>query len=100
MSDHIADSSPTLTQDAARTFNYPWAAAPDIIRANQKDAYFQSALLTHLSSVIRALYGTRQVVRRFRRGMHTIVRAWRHHPPHHRLAVRGLLGPSLRKALA
>ena len=59
MSDHVVDSSARLTQDPTRTFNYPWAAAPDIIRANQKDAYFQSALLTHLSSVIRALYGTR-----------------------------------------
>ncbi|KAK4499982.1 hypothetical protein PRZ48_008168 [Zasmidium cellare] len=59
MSDHVRDSSPSLTADPARTFNYPWAAAPDIIRANQKDAYFQSTLLTHLSSVIRALYGTR-----------------------------------------
>lgn len=61
MSDHIRDSSKPLdsnnTQD--RSFNYPWAAAPDIIRANQKDAYFQSILLTQLSSVIRSLYGTR-----------------------------------------
>ncbi|WJZ01966.1 glycosyltransferase family 2 protein [Corynebacterium freiburgense] len=40
----------------------------------------------------RALYGTRQMLRRFRRGMHTILRAWRRHPPHRRLAARGLLG--------
>lgn len=60
--------------------------------------WFQRDLTLDMDA--RALYGTRQVVRRFRRGVHTIVRAWRHHPPHQRLAVRGLLGPSLRKALA
>lgn len=40
----------------------------------------------------RALFGVRQLARRFGRGMHTIVRAWRKHPPHRRLAQRGLLG--------
>ncbi|KAK1063425.1 peroxisome biogenesis factor 10 [Friedmanniomyces endolithicus] len=57
MSDHIRDSATFGAQDAS--FNYPWAAAPDIIRSNQKDAYFQSMLLTHLSGVIRCLYGAR-----------------------------------------
>ncbi|CAK4029377.1 Peroxisome biogenesis factor 10 [Lecanosticta acicola] len=59
MSDHIRDSGKPLTENSSRSFNYPWAAAPDIIRANQKDAYFQGVLLTQLSSVIRSLYGTR-----------------------------------------
>ncbi|EME80207.1 uncharacterized protein MYCFIDRAFT_166575 [Pseudocercospora fijiensis CIRAD86] len=59
MSDHVQDSNKPLREDPSKTFNYPWAAAPDIIRSNQKDAYFQSILLTQLSSVIRSLYGTR-----------------------------------------
>ncbi|KAK3639495.1 peroxisome biogenesis factor 10 [Elasticomyces elasticus] len=57
MSDHVRDSAKPGAQDAS--FSYPWAAAPDIIRSNQKDAYFQSMLLTHLSGVIRSLYGAR-----------------------------------------
>ncbi|WPH01162.1 peroxisome biogenesis factor 10 [Acrodontium crateriforme] len=59
MSDLVHDrgrSSVTAVED---DFTYPWAAAPDIIRSNQKDAYFQSVLLTQLSSVIRSLYGAR-----------------------------------------
>ncbi|KAF7185295.1 Peroxisome biogenesis factor 10 [Pseudocercospora fuligena] len=59
MSDHVRDSSKPLSEDPSKSFNYPWAAAPDIIRSNQKDAYFQSVLLTQLSAVIRSLYGTR-----------------------------------------
>ncbi|EGP85730.1 unnamed protein product [Zymoseptoria tritici ST99CH_3D7] len=61
MSDHISDRgrSPPTSSDPTQNFNYPYAAAPDIIRSNQKDAYFQSVLLTQLSSVIRSLYGTR-----------------------------------------
>ena len=40
-------------------YQYPFAAAPDIIRSNQKDAYFQGVLLTQLSSILRSLYGAR-----------------------------------------
>ncbi|KAK3069779.1 peroxisome biogenesis factor 10 [Teratosphaeriaceae sp. CCFEE 6253] len=57
MSDHVRNSVSLASPDAR--FSYPWAAAPDIIRSNQKDAYFQSVLLTHLSGVIRSLYGAR-----------------------------------------
>ena len=57
MSDHVRERATFSAQDAS--FNYPWAAAPDIIRSNQKDAYFQSMLLTHLFGVIRSLYGAR-----------------------------------------
>lgn len=39
--------------------HYPFASAPDIIRAHQKDAYFQGVLLTQLSSVLRNIYGAR-----------------------------------------
>ncbi|KAK5134295.1 hypothetical protein LTR08_006724 [Meristemomyces frigidus] len=59
MSDYIRDTGPSIVQDAANTFAYPWATAPDIIRSNQKDAYFQSVLLTQLSGVVRSLYGAR-----------------------------------------
>ena len=38
---------------------YPFAAAPDILRSNQKDAYFQAVLLDNLSGVLRKLYGAR-----------------------------------------
>nr|POE63594.1 peroxisome biogenesis factor 10 [Quercus suber] len=59
MSDHVRDAGGSAVRESADDFTYPWASAPDIIRANQKDAYFQSVLLTQLSSVIRALYGAR-----------------------------------------
>lgn len=38
---------------------YPFATAPDIIRANQKDAYFQGRLLEQLDNITRAIYGAR-----------------------------------------
>ncbi|KAH6651088.1 Pex12 amino terminal region-domain-containing protein [Chaetomium tenue] len=38
---------------------YPFAAAPDIIRAHQKDAYFQGALTNQLSDLHRRLRGAR-----------------------------------------
>ena len=59
MSDYVRDGPRPYAEEPTRGFNYPWAAAPDIIRANQKDAYFQSVLLTQLSSVVRSLYGAR-----------------------------------------
>ena len=51
-----------LCQNVSATalrYNYPFAAAPDIIRSNQKDTYFQGALHEQLSSIIRRLYGVR-----------------------------------------
>ncbi|EKD17205.1 uncharacterized protein L3040_008848 [Drepanopeziza brunnea f. sp. 'multigermtubi'] len=44
---------------ATPSFNYPFAAAPDIIRAHQKDSYFEGILLNHLSALLRRLYGAR-----------------------------------------
>ncbi|KAL2136249.1 hypothetical protein VTI74DRAFT_4682 [Chaetomium olivicolor] len=38
---------------------YPFAAAPDIIRAHQKDAYFQGVLTNQLSDLHRRLRGAR-----------------------------------------
>jgi len=56
-----AHDEPDLVREKPRSTNYqyPFAAAPDIIRSNQKDAYFQGVLLEHLSSIIRKLYGSR-----------------------------------------
>lgn len=48
----------------------------------------------------RALHGVRQIAVRFRRGLYTIVRNWRTHPPHRRLARRGLLGSRMQEVLA
>ncbi|CAD6578196.1 MAG: peroxisome bioproteinsis factor 10 [Alectoria sarmentosa] len=53
--DHVHDIPKPITSDYA----YPFAAAPDIIRSNQKDAYFQGVLLEQLSTILRRLYGSR-----------------------------------------
>ncbi|CAG8960075.1 hypothetical protein HYFRA_00010553 [Hymenoscyphus fraxineus] len=54
MSDHITEKA-----TEGPSFNYPFAAAPDIIRSHQKDAYFEGVLLNHLSNLLRKLYGAR-----------------------------------------
>ncbi|KAH0541908.1 hypothetical protein FGG08_003628 [Glutinoglossum americanum] len=56
-----SDSSSRGTSDNTNNYQYPFAAAPDIIRSNQKDAYFQGVLLEHLSSILRRVYGARFV---------------------------------------
>jgi peroxin-10 len=38
---------------------FPFASSPDVIRANQKDAYFQAVLLEQLSDILRKVYGAR-----------------------------------------
>ncbi|KAI9772288.1 MAG: peroxisome biogenesis factor 10 [Geoglossum simile] len=43
------------------SYQYPFAAAPDVIRSNQKDAYFQAVILEHLSGILRRIYGARFV---------------------------------------
>lgn len=45
--------------DELRGMQYPFAASPDIIRSNQKDAYFQAVLLEQLGDIIRKAYGSR-----------------------------------------
>jgi peroxin-10 len=57
MSDYVRDSAATKPQELS--FQYPFAASPDIIRSHQKDAYFQGVLLERLSSVLRDVYGAR-----------------------------------------
>ncbi|KAL9020255.1 MAG: hypothetical protein Q9185_002538 [Variospora sp. 1 TL-2023] len=41
------------------TFTYPFATSPDIIRSNQKDAFFTTRLTADLSTILRRLYGQR-----------------------------------------
>lgn len=48
-----------ITSASSASYTYPFAAAPDIIRSNQKDTYFQSVLLENLSTILRRLYGSR-----------------------------------------
>lgn len=42
-------------------YQYPFAAAPDIVRSNQKDAYFQGVVFDNISDILRQLYGARFV---------------------------------------
>lgn len=58
-SDHVYSSPPSRPSHATTKYDYPFAAAPDIIRSNQKDVYFQGVLLEQLSSILRTLYGSR-----------------------------------------
>lgn len=58
-SDHVSSSLPSSSSHPATGYNYPFAAAPDIIRSNQKDTYFQGILLEQLSHILRQLYGSR-----------------------------------------
>ena len=53
--DHVHDIPKPIISDYA----YPFAAAPDIIRSNQKDTYFQGVLFEQLSTILRRLYGSR-----------------------------------------
>src|SRR3954447_18406122 len=54
MSDHVSEKTV-----GTPSYNYPFAAAPDIIRSHQKDAYFEGILLNHLSALLRRLYRAR-----------------------------------------
>src|SRR5438552_19008747 len=56
MSTSLVSSEP---ESAPRSFNYPFAASPDIIRSQLKDSCFQGQLLSHLSDILRRLYGAR-----------------------------------------
>ena len=55
MADHLSEKPVSEPP----SYNYPFAAAPDIIRSHQKDAYFEGILLNHLSNLLRRLYGAR-----------------------------------------
>jgi peroxin-10 len=49
----------TRPAQSQTSYNYPFAAAPDIIRSHQKDAYFEGIVLNHLSTLLRRIYGAR-----------------------------------------
>jgi peroxin-10 len=51
--------SSIMTEPAPSGYTYPFAASPDVIRSNQKDAYFQGMLLEQLSDILRNLKGAR-----------------------------------------
>ena len=57
MSDHVSDAP--SKPSSSPSFAYPFAAAPDIIRSHQKDAYFQGALSNHISTLLRSWKGQR-----------------------------------------
>ncbi|OBT85435.1 hypothetical protein VE02_04850 [Pseudogymnoascus sp. 03VT05] len=59
MSDHVSTTPRPPPSVPSTTFNYPFAAAPDIIRSHQKDAYFEGVLMNHISDILRQLYGAR-----------------------------------------
>lgn len=59
MSDHVSKTPRPAPSAPSTSFNYPFAAAPDIIRSHQKDAYFEGVLMNHISDIIRQLYGAR-----------------------------------------
>ncbi|KAI9785239.1 MAG: peroxisome biogenesis factor 10 [Peltula sp. TS41687] len=50
---------PTSRRHNPKDYEYPFAAAPDIIRSHQKDAYFQGVVLEHISDLLRRVYGAR-----------------------------------------
>ncbi|KAF8472774.1 Pex12 amino terminal region-domain-containing protein [Kalaharituber pfeilii] len=58
-----SQSPPTgaFPESPSSSFAYPYAAAPDIIRATQKDAYVLSLLNTHLTTALRPLSGARLI---------------------------------------
>ena len=59
-----SDDSSTVSarvSDQVNNFQYPFASAPDIIRANQKDIYFQEVLLERLSTILRRVFSARFV---------------------------------------
>ncbi|MGP6173194.1 glycosyltransferase family 2 protein [Corynebacterium sp. A21] len=60
---------------------------------DHETVWFQSDLLLTMDN--RALHDSRQLLVRFLRGVYTIRCNWRSHPPHRRLARRGLLGSRL-----
>ncbi|KAK6538253.1 peroxisome biogenesis factor 10 [Orbilia ellipsospora] len=64
MTKSTTSGSPVVVTDIPQPenvdgYDFPFAAAPDIIRSNQKDAYFQGVILEQLSTILRNLYGAR-----------------------------------------
>ncbi|KAI9015066.1 Pex12 amino terminal region-domain-containing protein [Gaertneriomyces semiglobifer] len=51
--------SPMRTMATPSSLMFPTASQPDIVRANQKDVYYQKILHDQMSSAFRSLFGTR-----------------------------------------
>ncbi|KAI5866981.1 Pex12 amino terminal region-domain-containing protein [Durotheca rogersii] len=58
-SSSLAPSASDAPSTAPTSSPYPYAFAPDVIRAHQKDAYFQGLLTSQLSDLHRRLLGAR-----------------------------------------
>ncbi|RSZ63912.1 glycosyltransferase [Corynebacterium hylobatis] len=86
--DTVGFSDPYVHEDMHLSF----AVRPD------ETVWFQPDLVLAMDD--RALRGARQLTVRFRRGFYTVFHNWRRHPPHRRLAQRGLLGRRLQEVLA
>lgn len=54
-----SEPPPPSSPSAATASPYPFAAAPDIVRAHQKDAYFTGHLANTLTDLYRRLFGAR-----------------------------------------
>ncbi|UKZ51668.1 hypothetical protein TrVGV298_005430 [Trichoderma virens] len=52
-------STSSPSQSSSSTTPYPFAAAPDIVRSHQKDAYFTGQLANSFSELHRRLFGAR-----------------------------------------
>ncbi|KAL7909295.1 Pex12 amino terminal region domain-containing protein [Trichoderma velutinum] len=52
-------SPSTPSQSSSSTTPYPFAAAPDIVRSHQKDAYFTGQLSNSFTDLYRRLFGAR-----------------------------------------
>ncbi|TPX54399.1 hypothetical protein PhCBS80983_g05950 [Powellomyces hirtus] len=52
-------ASSSSSSSCSSPINFPYASQPDIIRANQKDIYYQKLLQDQVSSVFRTFFGTR-----------------------------------------
>ena len=59
--DPIHDTSKLPSSTASSSYQYPFAPAPDIIRAHQKDQYFADILQHQLLDILRKLRGARFV---------------------------------------
>ncbi|CAG8568190.1 5323_t:CDS:2 [Ambispora gerdemannii] len=64
-SEALITSSQANTKTAKRpiphfNISFPYAAQPDIIRANQKDVYYQRVLEEQITNIFRQFFGTRR----------------------------------------
>jgi len=57
----MADSLEDLRRSSAANLHFPLAAQPEIIRADQKDAYYINHLQDQIEPLLRALKGSRWV---------------------------------------